>query len=386
MIKDLLQKARKVFWAAFLVSLPVTNFPYFPAGMGGSQVSVRPLLIYPLFFLILLTVPTLWKRKLPKVWLPYLVFVLLALISSLIPLFSGVVSEMSEISVNSRLFRTLITLFLAGGIYLVVSLLPVKEEDLDFTLKWLYVGLTISLIWGSLQMIYVLDLIPNWFEIMKVIQLNITVTRGDPGRIIGLTQEPSWFADQLAALYLPWIYSAILVNRSVFKRITKWLTVEMILFGWIGVILVFTLSRSGYLTAAAVLGIGLLFFRQKHPKSMESAQSTGVFWNIRRRILALPSFVKVLISAILLIGALGVAGYLASRGNSYISSMWDYWRTPSGDFQFLGGKSLSGYIRYIGFGPRFLYWETAFNIFKAYPCPKTSGFDPLLTRGTALHQ
>ena len=50
MNKDLLQKARKVLWAAFLVSLPVTNFPYFPTAMGGSRVSVRPLLIYPLFF------------------------------------------------------------------------------------------------------------------------------------------------------------------------------------------------------------------------------------------------------------------------------------------------------------------------------------------------
>ncbi len=245
--------------------------------------------------------------------------------------------------------------------------MPIKEEDLDFTLKWLYVGLTISLIWGSLQLIYILDLIPNWFSIMKSIQRHITISRGDAGRLIGLTQEPSWFADQLAALYLPWIYSAVLVNRSVFKRITKWLTVEMILFGWIGVILVFTLSRSGYLTAAAVLGVGLLFFRPKKPKSKESTQATGVFWRIWRRILALPGFIKILISAVLMISVLGVVGYFASRGNSYISSMWDYWRTPSGDFQFLGGKSLSGYIRYIGFGPRFLYWETAYNIFKAYP-------------------
>ncbi len=120
MTKELLQKARKVLWAAFLVSLPVTNFPYFPTAMGGSRVSVRPLLIYPLFFLVLLILPTLWKRKLPRVWLPFLVFILLALFSSLIPVFSGVVSELSEVTVNSRLIRTLFTLFLAGGIYLVI--------------------------------------------------------------------------------------------------------------------------------------------------------------------------------------------------------------------------------------------------------------------------
>ena len=367
MIKEFLPKIRKALWAAFLVSLPVTNFPYFPAAMGGSKVSVRPLLIYPLFLLILLIIPTLWKRKLPRVWLPFLVFVLLAIVSSLLPVFSGVVSEMSEVTLNSRLIRTLFTLFLAGGIYLVVSLMPLKEEDLDFTLKWLYVGLTISLIWGSLQLIYVLDLIPNWFSIMKSIQRHITISRGNSGRLIGLTQEPSWFADQLAALYLPWIYSAVLGNRSVFKRITKWLTVEIILFAWIGVILVFTLSRSGYLTAAAVLGIGFIFFRRKLPRSNESTQSAGLIGRTWGIIQALPGFVKILISAVLIIVVLGGAGYFASRGNSYISHMWDYWRVTSGEFQFLGGKSLNGYIRYIGFGPRFLYWETAYNIFIAYP-------------------
>jgi len=299
--------------------------------------------------------------------LPFLVFILLALFSSLIPVFSGVESELSEVTINSRLLRTLFTLFLGAGIYFVTSLIPIKEEDLDFTLKWLYVGLTISLIWGSLQLIYVLDLIPNWFKIMKNIQLHITLSRGDKGRLIGLTQEPSWFADQLAALYLPWIYSAVLGNRSVFKRITKWMTVEMVLFAWIGVILVFTLSRSGYLTAATVLGVGLLFFRRKQLKPNKRTQANGAFWKLWRRILALPYFIKIIISAVLMISVLGTVVYFASRGNSYISSMWEYWRKPTGEFHFLGGKSLRDFIRFIGFGPRFLYWETAYNIFKAYP-------------------
>jgi len=367
MISDFLEKSRKVLWAAFLVSLPVTNFPYFPAGMGGSKVSVRPLLIYPLLLLILLILPTLWKRKLPRVWLPFLVFVLLALVSSFLPVFSGFVSEMSEVTVISRLIRTLFTLFLGGGIYMVVSLMPITEEYLDFTLKWLYVGLLISLIWGSLQLIYVLDLVPNWYNIMKIIQRHITITRGNRGRVMGLTQEPSWFADQLAALYLPWIYSAVLGNRSVFKRITKWLTVEMILFAWLGVILVFTLSRSGYLIAAAVLGAGFIFFRRKQSPTREDKQSSGFAGRILGWFRTLPGFVKTLISAVLIIVVLGGAGYFTSRGNNYISSMWDYWRTSSGDIQFLGKKSLSGYIRNIGFGPRFLYWETAYNIFRAYP-------------------
>lgn len=367
MLKDVLQKARKVLWAAFLVSLPVTNFPYFPSAMGGSKVSVRPLLIYPLFLLIILVLPAIWKRKLPRVWLPFLVFILLAIFSSLLPLFSGIVSEMSEVTVSSRLIRTLFTLFLAGAIYLVVSLMPLKKEDLDFTLKWLYVGLTISLIWGTLQLIYILDLIPNWFSIMKNIQRHITISRGNRGRLIGLTQEPSWFADQLAALYLPWIYSAVLRNRSVFKRITKWLTVEMILLAWIGVILVFTLSRSGYLTAAAVLGFGFLFFRPKQSQTQEHTKPVGSFDRIRNKFMALPGIVRIIISGAVVVLVLSGGIYFASKESSNISKMWDYWLVSSTQFQMLGARTLSGYIRYIGFGPRFVYWETAYNIFKAYP-------------------
>ena len=367
MIREIFQKAKKILWAAFLVSLPVTNFPYFPAALGGSKVSVRPLLIYPLLLLVLVILPSVWKRKLPRVWLPFLVFFFLVMISSLLPLFSGVTSEMSELSLSSRLIRTLFTLFLAGAIYFVVSLMPLSEGDLDFTLRWLYVGLVISLIWATLQLIYILDLIPGWFDIMKKMQRHITISRGNTGRLIGLTQEPSWFADQLAALYLPWIYASVLRNRSVFKRITKWLTVEWVLFGWVGVILVFTLSRSGYLTAAAVLFLGFLFFRTKHRDLKDQAQTGGFFTRMQNKFLQLPGFLRVVIPGLILIVALGAGIYFASRNNNYISHMWDYWLRTSTEFQDLGKRTLSGYIRYIGFGPRFVYWETAYNIFRSYP-------------------
>ncbi len=367
MLKEIVRKTTRVLWAVFLVSLPVTNFPYFPAALGGSKVSVRPLLLYPLIFLVLITLPTLWKRKLPRAWLPFLVFFLLVLISSFIPIFSGVVTEISEVTVVSRLIRTLVTLFLAGAIYLVVSITPLSEKDLDFTLKWLYIGLIISLIWGTLQLIYVLDLIPNWFRTMKNLQRYISVSRGTKDRLIGLTQEPSWFADQLAALYLPWIYAAVLRGRSVFKRITKWLTVEMVLLGWIGVILVFTLSRSGYLTAAVVLSAGLIIFRSRKTHIQSENNTAGYFGKIIQSFNRLPGFVRVLLPGILLVFVLGAVIYIAGLNSSYISRMWGYWLRSSTEFATLGPKTLSGYIRYIGFGPRFVYWETAFNIFKEYP-------------------
>ncbi|MCJ7735589.1 MAG: hypothetical protein MUP11_13705, partial [Anaerolineales bacterium] len=256
MFSDAFKKIKKILWAAFLVSLPVTNFPYFPSALGGSKVSVRPLLLYPLLILLLIILPGLWKRKLPRTLIPFLVFIIVVLISSFLPLIAGVTSEMSELTLTSRMMRTLVTLVLGGAIYLVVSLIPENKVDLDFTLKWFYIGLIIALIWGTLQIIYVLDLIPLWWRYMKKIQRHISISRGYSNRIQGLTQEPSWFADQLTALYLPWIFSAVIMNKTVFKRITKWLTVEKILLIWLIIVLTFTYSRSGYITAAVVIGVG----------------------------------------------------------------------------------------------------------------------------------
>jgi len=367
MIKEYLPKIKKILWAGFLVSLPVTNFPYFPAGLGGSRVSVRPLLLYPLVLLIIVILPTFWKRKLPKAWLPFFVFVILALISSGLPIFQGATSQLSEVTIISRVVRTLITLFLAAAIYLIVSLIPLNEEDLQFTLKWLFIGLIIALIWGTLQIIYVLDLVPNWYKIMRKIQRYISINKGIPDRIIGLTQEPSWFADQLSALWMPWIFSAVLMNKTVFKRSWGWITVEKILLVWMAVVLVFTLSRSGLVVAAVVVGSGVVFFIPKRDPSIQYKQRAGVLGKIQSRYNNLPAVLRTVIPALVIFGVFISLLYFASLESKYISRMWKYWVGQSAEFQAIGSKSLGGYFRYIGFGPRFVYWETAYRIFAQNP-------------------
>jgi O-antigen ligase len=367
MIKEYLPKAKKILWAGFLVCLPVTNFPYFPAGLGGTRVSVRPLLLYPLVLLILLTLPVLWKRKLPRAWLPFLVFILIALISSSIPILQGANSEISEISITSRVFRTTITLLLAAAIYFVVSTMPLDEEDLKFTLKWLYIGLIISLIWGTLQILYVLDIIPNWYKLMRKVQRHISVSRPNRDRIVGLTQEPSWFADQIAALWLPWIFSAVLANSTVFKRRWGWVTVEKVLLVWMGFVLVFTLSRSGILVAAIVLGSGTLFFRFGRDPSIGRQYNIKFFDEIHAKYKKVPGFFRSILPALVIIGVLAGLLYFASLESKYISRMWEYWIGNTTEIQAIGTKTIFGYVRYIGFGPRFIYWETAYRIFSEYP-------------------
>ncbi len=54
-VKAALNVTQRIAWAAFLVTLPVTSFPFFPPAIGGEAL-VRPLSIYPLIVLVFLAV------------------------------------------------------------------------------------------------------------------------------------------------------------------------------------------------------------------------------------------------------------------------------------------------------------------------------------------
>lgn len=361
MLSKRLSLARKIVWALFLVSLPVSSFPYFPASLGGGDASVRPLLVYPLLILVLaVTFPALWKRPLPRVWLPFFAFVTLAVISSLLPFIRGDISHLKEVSIAPRVVRSLITLALAGAIYLTVSLVPRDKNELRFTLQWFYVGLGVALFWGSLQILYVLDIIPNWLQIMRGMQHYISDSRLSPSRVSGMALEPSWFADQLAALWLPWILGAVLTDYTVFKWRWRWVTIEKILFVWMSGVLLFTLSRAGLGVAVAVIGAGVLFFRRKPAPAQEQPKPKRWWERIRAAFANLPGPARSVITAGSILLVIAALFFTVGTQSNYISRMWEY--AP-----FSGNNTLQGYFRYIGFGPRFVYWETAYRVFNHYP-------------------
>lgn len=361
MIRKALPVVIKIAWAAFLVSLPVSSTPYFPPSIGGGEASVQPLLVYPLLVLVLLvTFPALWKKRLPEYWLPFIVFVLLAVISSLLPFVRGAESQLKELSIAPRVIRSVITLALAGAIYFTVSIVPRERADLRFTLRWLYVGLAVVLFWGTLQIVYVLELIPDWYRTMKGLQNYISVSRLFPNRISGMALEPSWFADQLAAMWLPWVFGSVITDYTVFRWRWKWFTIEKLLFAWLGVVLLFTLSRSGVGVAALVITFGVLFLRRKGDPARNKPLRWKGLERIRKGYYALPGWVRSALIALVVLGVLGGLFAAVSTRSNYISRMWEY-------FEKANQRDLQDYFNYIGFGPRFVYWRTAYRLFDHYP-------------------
>jgi O-antigen ligase len=343
-----LEKLQKISWALFLLALPVTSFPYFPGGIGGKTL-VRPLSVYPLLaLLILVTIPRLLRKSLPKTFLPLFAFIIIALISSILP-FSYGTEGFKGISMTSRILRNIITLGIGATIYLTVSLIIKSWDDLDASLRWLYAGFTAALAWGSLQAVYVIHYSARYFKLLSSIQNYISTRKLFPTRISGLTYEPKWFAEQICFLMLPWLLGSVLMRHSSFKWRFRWITVEWILLAWSVLVLIFTYSRTGLFILIILTFLVILLARprarQKTPR-ITIKQRVGKRWTRLTR-------------AILAVLVLGTIIIVASSQNRYFSRFWRYWTEE--------GPANKTYLEYIAFNQRFVYWVTAFRIYQAYP-------------------
>jgi len=346
----LIKSISKICWVLFLITLPISSFPLFPGGIGGGTL-VRPLSLYPLIILLLLVIlPRFISRPLPKTVLAFLPFVVVALISSLIASLQGIES-LQGVSASARTFRALVTLGVGGAIYLLVTLWPENDKGLKLSLRWLYVGFSLALFWGTLQTIYVVYFSPRWFELMSAAQRYISIRKLFTNRVSGLTYEPNWFADQISFLLLPWLLAAVLSGYSVFQWRWRWVTIELLLLGWALAILPFTFSRAGILVMMFLVVVGLLFFRPSIKKDQGEGAKREFPW---RRI----------IEVALLIAVLAVIIFFAGSRNEFFARIWDYWeRAPNEGYV----RYLLNYFEYLGFGARYTYMETAFKIFDQHP-------------------
>jgi O-Antigen ligase len=337
---------QKVLWAAFLVALPVTSFPFFPQAIGGEAL-VRPLSLYPLILLLpLVTLPGLFRKSLPRTLLALVPFIVMALVSSLLSLTQGI-EPVLGITVESRMLRAVITLGIGVAIYLTVALLPHSSEDLRFTLRWLYVGFAIALLWGTFQAVYVVNFSPPYFNRIQHIQDFISIRKLIRNRVSGMTYEPNWFAEQITFLLMPFLLSSVLSGYSAFRWRWRFLRVEWFLLAWAIALLPFTFSRAGVLNLVVLAFVGVLFLRfPRRDKAVKKAPSAH-------------RFLRPVIEALLLLAAIAGIVYYAGTKNEFFTRLWNYWEHKN--------ATLSGYFDYLGFGARFTYSGTAFRIYEAYP-------------------
>lgn len=345
--KSVRENGIKIFWALLFFTLPVTSFPFIPAELGGKTL-VRPLSMYPLVVLILLvTIPRLFKRPLPRTFLPLLAFILIAFISSLIS-FSSEKEGLLGISAADRMLRNLATLGLGVAFYLTVVLLIKDWRDIEFSLRWLYAGFGVALLWGSAQALYIIHFNNIYFRLLNQIQSLVSTRKLFNNRISGLTYEPKWFAEQICFLLLPWLLGAVISKRSLFPWRYKWITVEWVVLAWATAILFFTFSRTGLFLAVGLFAFSFLISRAATHRARvkDEGQKSG-----GKR--------KIIFETLLLVVSLVTIIVIVGSQNPYFSRLWRYWTEA---------KSRNRtYLEYIAFQQRFVYWETAINIFEEQP-------------------
>lgn len=338
---------QKIAWALFLVFLPVTSFPLFPKVMGGSAL-VRPLSLFPLILLVLLvTLPHLVRRPMPRTLLILIPFILVAVASSLMSTLSGIETT-SSVTPFGRILRALFTLGIGTAMYFTVSLYSSKEDQLRASLRWLYIGFSVALLWGSLQAVYIIQFDSAYFHSLAKLQSFISSRKLFTTRVSGMTYEPNWFAEQISFLLMPWLLASVLSGYSAFRWRWRWLTIEWFLLLWAMAVLIFTFSRAGLAILFLLAFTGFLFFRGQRDSKPDTQLRGRRLWV--RRLLEAGVVVAALIGLI----------FFASLKNSFFARIWSYWRDVK-------NTSLEGYFEYLGFGARFRYSDTAYRIYEAHP-------------------
>ena len=334
----------RVAWALLLLALPVTSIPFFPPAIGGEAL-VRPLSLYPLGVLLFIAVlPRLFSRPLSRSLLSLLPFVLIATASSLLSLLRGIEPALG-ISASARVLRGLFTLAIGCAFYLTMALLPETIEDLRFSLRWIYAGVALAMGWGTFQALGLILSNPGYTRFLENAQAYISIRRLNPERIVGMTYEPHWFAEQIILLLVPWALAAVLNGYTVFYRRWRWLTVEWLLLGWALVILPFTYSRAGLLNLIIVVLVSVLLFAP--------IGKVGALRNVRRATFQRLALISLTIAIVI------TPIYLIGTRSLFFARIWDYWSKP--------GASLDGYFDNLGFGARLIYSQAAFRMYQAYP-------------------
>jgi O-antigen ligase len=254
--EDFLTKLTRFLWAAALFTLPITSFRYFP--FMGDATLVRPLSFYPIALLILVLFFQLWRGKtsMPRIgtWIPLIAFVLFALSASsygtlLDPL------ELRGQDYFGRVIRAWATMVIGLSFFVAAVWMNRNEDDLRFTLRWILAGFVMDVLWSGVQSLafytHVLSkvTVTHWqraFSMRELVRTN---------RVSGMAYEPAWLAGQIATVYLPWLFAALLTRVRVTR--VKWL--ELILLAFAILLLLATYSRGGLFTAIAALLLTMFF-------------------------------------------------------------------------------------------------------------------------------
>ncbi len=341
-----IEKISRILWGLALLAIPVTSFRWFPF-LGESRTLVRPLAMYPLGLLFPILLFQAWQRsrKITQagVFVPLGVFVLFVITSAGIGILTNPIPLYGQ-EYTGRVIRALFTLVIGLIFFFSAVWMNTNEDEFRFSIKWLLAGLCLNIAWSGLQAftfytgLLEKDMLTQWQLAFSMRQLDNT------NRISGLAFEPAWLAGQLATIYIPILFAAVLTNFRLTR--THWL--EPVLLALSLLLLLSTYSRGGLLVTLAAGGITFFFFGRKIMRSIWSWFIKGFRSHAIDALLRMGMIVVV-------IAALGGSILFLSQKNIFRNLL-----TANAD-------SLNEYIVGINAGARGAYSVGAWAAYEKYP-------------------
>jgi len=346
----------RILWGAALLTIPVTSFRWFP--FLGEGTVVRPLALYPLALLLPLLLVQARRRAInlnwPGAFIPLGAFVLFALTTAGFGALIDPIPLRGQ-EYEGRAIRALATLVI-GLVFFVCAVWMNRDwNDLRFSARWILAGLCIDLAWSGLQAITFYtgllekEMVTHWqlaFSMRELIRTN---------RISGLAYEPAWLAGQLATIFIPVLFAAVLTNVRLTRL--KWL--EPVLLALSFLLLLATYSRGGLLTTVAAAGLTFLFIGRDAIRAMWNwfivgfrGRASGMLFRVGMVIAVLGAFAAVF-------------AFLGQK--EFFRRLWE-----------IDAQSLSEYMVDINAGARGAYSAGALAAFEQHPWggvgPGASGF------------
>jgi hypothetical protein len=355
-----------IAWAAVILLLPITSFPFLSRLAGNTMVapaSVMPLIWLVLFWFVFYLAN---KGSMPRESIPFFFFISVAVVVSASAFYLDI-PPFKDGNVLSEEAKAILTLAIGTSFYLVTaSWLSQSRSRLVSTLKWINISGLIMILWAMIQAIYIFLFQGKYPAVLLDFQRLISTRDLFITRVTAFAFEPSWLAQQLNLIYLPFWLAATINNWSTFHfRLWK-ISLENILLV-IGVVVLFLSSRVGTLSFLLVLAFMGVYYnvylaRQLQKWSLERlTRFPFLLQKIARNLLLI-----VVLLAFLGIYILGAVGLV--YGLSYVDwRLARFFQIKSLDQL----KSLTSNIyllfNYLAFAERFVYWVAGWNIFNTHP-------------------
>ncbi len=262
--------------------------------------------------------------------------------------------------------RALLTLTIGFGFYLSASVLPSTERKVILSIRALYFGLFLMLIWSTVQAWLVLDGSDRVPLVVTQIHHLFSVRDPFPDRVTGMSFEPSWLGGQLTVLYLPLLFASVVQKRSVFTSKRSFFIMELALFLWTTFILLLTQSRISYLAILTVAGAVLLFVGLRFSERLQVWIGKRSRLNARllRKLILLLTLIIILGSIVTV--ALGF-GWMMSQVDERMQNFLSIPGRITEIHYFFPNEEVYEAANRLAFAERTIYWTTAFLTFSEHP-------------------